>query len=271
MSNVKAIVIKSPKGYNSINEIDFFYPLPETWTMHKKKPLAPPAIVTVTVAPEPPHEEFDPNAIYWSHQHHSDHDSDFTDHQIDQHDSVWTPESGWKNDISDTLNGLDTKERQSMLMRNDGSIGQPPVSYKKSWYKPTSSPKWSYKQQFYSEPKIDYRKSWYSSTMAPQVSYRINWYSTEKSPQMSYKNQFYAKPAINYKQSWYSTSSPNKYYSASPKQYKTNSKYYPRGRSMRSAEPSKEFDIEEHQDWEYYRAHKDRRDLFNYVEGAFES
>lgn len=237
------------------------YPLPETWTIPKKKPLAPPA---TTTRPEPPHEEFDPDAVYWSHQHHSDQ------HLEPHHDSVWTPESGWKNDIADTLNGFDSKESQSMLMRNDESIGHPPVSYRKPWYKPTSSPKLNYKQQFYSEPKIDYRKSWYSSTMTPQVSYRRNWFSTEKSPQMSYKNQFYAKPAINYKQSWYSTSSPNKYYSAPPKQYKTNSKYYPRGRSMRSPKPLK-FDIEDHQDWEYYRAHKDRRDLFDYVEGAFES
>lgn len=258
MSNVKAIVITSPKGYNSINEIDMFYPLPETWTIPKKKPLAPPT--TTKAPPEPPHEELDPHAVYWSHQHHSDH-----------HDSVWAPESGWKNDIADTLNEFDSKERQSMLMRNDEMIGRPPVSYRKPWYKPTSSPKFSYKQQFYSEPKTDYRKSWYSSTRTPQVSYRRNWYSTEKYPQMSYKNQFYAKPAVNYKQSWYSTSSPNKYYSAHPKQYKTNTKYYPRGRSMRSPEPLKEFDIEEHQDWEYYRAHKDRRDLFDYVEGAFES
>lgn len=257
MSNVKAIVITGPRGYNSVNEMDMFYPLPETWTIPKKKPLAP----ATTLKPEPPHEEFDPHAVYWSHQHHSE--SNFEPH----HDSVWAPESGWKNNIADTLNGFDSKEKQSMLMRNDGSIGRPPVSFRKPWYKPT--PKFSYKQQFYSEPKIDYRKSWYSST--PPVSYRRNWYSTEKSPQMSYKNQFYAKPAINYKQSWYSTSSPNRYYSAPPKFSKKNSKYYPRGRSMRSSEELKEFDIEEHQDWEYYRAHKDRRDLFSYVEGAFES
>lgn len=266
MSNVKAIVITSPRGYNSVNEMDMFYPLPETWSIPKKKSLAPVIIIPApTTSAEPPRENIDPNAVYWSSQdHHSDN------HFDQHHDSIWSPDSGWKDDISETLNGFKSKEAQSMLMRNDGPIGRPPVSFRKPWYKTTSTPKFSYKEQFYSEPKINYRKSWYSSTIAP-VSYRRNWYSTEKSPQMSYKNQIYAKPLINYKQSWYSTTSPNKYYSAPPKRYMNNSKYYPRGRSMRSPDPQKEFDIEEHQDWEYYRAHKDRRDLFSYVEGAFES
>lgn len=90
---VKGLVFKSPRGYNLLAEVDYFYPLPDSVAALKPKrtklkAVAPPATTTTTTevpAPPPPHP-IDEHELYFNHNFEH------------PHPDLFVPDSGWRDD-----------------------------------------------------------------------------------------------------------------------------------------------------------------------------
>lgn len=102
---VKAIVIKGPKGYNMIGEVDYLYPLPDSVAslIPKKKTVLKPVVVAKPQPPPPPPAPIQEPEIpvhYPEHDHHPVEENEIPFNHLDyqQHPDLFVPDSGWRSD-----------------------------------------------------------------------------------------------------------------------------------------------------------------------------
>lgn len=264
------MVFTTPRGYNTLLEVDLLYPLPDKPRYPKpKKPTPKPAPIIPPPPPPPPPPPQMMHPDYHDHDNGYDHDPTFTNSRPpfnhDHPEEIWEPPSGWKDDILANIN-------DKPLLDESNSINMSMTMRKSDWPDFHSKPYWNENMNWrnveedtkiyltpppgYLNVKPNQRKTDYMSNEPNNLKKPIDW-----------------TPSIPYDLSF----PQSRYHSTLPSGYKS-SYYLPRGRSLNvdSREEKEkygrnffEFNADDHEDWEYLHHHKDRRDVYQLIETAF--
>lgn len=252
------MVYTTPRGYNTLLEVDLLYPLPDKPRYPKpKNPTPKPVPMTPPPPPPPP----PPQIIHpdnHDHDHDHDHSPTFSQPYFNQDHpgEVWMPPSGWKDDILANINdkpSMDASHSMNMSM----------TMRKNDWSNSYSNPYWN--------ENMNWRNVIEDTKIYPTPP--PGYLDTKQNLQ---KFDFMSNHP-NHINSNHLPSSQSLQRSNLPSGYKS-SYYLPRGRSLnverRETKDTHEkdyfeFNADDHEDWEYLHHHKDRRDLYQLIETAF--